>query len=86
MLERLFGEERRRTKVIPLAFGERAVLKLMYAALIRASETWKNIVITQFELRQLEQLREHLNERHVERTAPAVKSASRSRISSKART
>ncbi|HEU4352508.1 MAG TPA: IS256 family transposase [Burkholderiales bacterium] len=86
MLERLFGEERRRTKVIPHAFGERAVLKLMYAALIRASETWKNIVITQFELRQLEQLREHLNERHVERTAPAVKSASRSRVSSKART
>jgi putative transposase len=86
MLERLFGEERRRTKVIPHAFGERAVLKLMYAALIRASETWKNIVITQFELRQLEQLREHLNERHVERTAPAVKSASRSQISSRVRT
>ena len=83
MLERLFGEERRRTKVIPHAFGERAVLKLMYAALIRASETWKNIVITQFELRQLEQLREHLNERHAERTAPAVKNASRSRISSR---
>lgn len=86
MLERLFGEERRRTKVIPHAFGERAVLKLMYAALIRASETWKNIVITQFELRQLEQLREHLNERHLERTAPVVKSASRLRISSKNRT
>jgi transposase-like protein len=86
MLERLFGEERRRTKVIPHAFGERAVLKLMYAALIRASETWKRIVITEFELRQLEQLREHLNDRHVERTASAVKSASRSQISSKART
>jgi transposase-like protein len=86
MLERLFGEERRRTKVIPHAFGERPVLKLMYAALIRASETWKNIVITELELKQLERLRELLNERHVERTAPAVKSASRSRISSKART
>ena len=83
MLERLFGEERRRTKVIPHAFGERAVLKLMYAALIRASETWKRIVITEFELRQLEQLREHLNQRHAERTAPVVKRASRSRISSK---
>ena len=83
MLERLFGEERRRTKVIPHAFGERPVLKLMYASLIRASETWKRIVITEFELRQLEQLREHLNGRHVERTAPVVKSASRSRISSK---
>lgn len=86
MLERLFGEERRRTKVIPHAFGERAVLKLMYASLIRASETWKRIVITEFELRQLEQLREHLNERHAERTAPVVKNASRSRISSKNRT
>jgi transposase-like protein len=83
MLERLFGEERRRTKVIPHAFGERAVLKQMYAALIRASETWKRVVITEFELRRLEQLREHLNERHAERTASAVKSASRSRISSK---
>ena len=37
LLERLFGEERRRTKVIPHAFGERAVLKLMYAALVCAS-------------------------------------------------
>lgn len=87
LLERLFGEERRRTKVIPHAFGERAVLKLMYAALIRASETWKNIVITEFERRQLEQLREHLNDRHAERTATVVKvPASRSRISSNHRT
>jgi putative transposase len=87
LLERLFGEERRRTKVIPHAFGERAVLKLMYAALIRASETWKNVVITEFELRQLEQLREHLNNRHAERTAIVVKvPAFRSRISSKRRT
>ncbi len=86
LLERLFGEERRRTKVIPHAFGERPVLKLMYAALIRASESWKPIVITEFELRQLEQLREHLNHRHVERTAPAVKPASRSRVSSNLRT
>ena len=33
----LFGEARRRTKVIPHAFGERAVLKLMFASLLRAS-------------------------------------------------
>jgi len=44
LLERLFGEERRRTKVIPHAFGERAVLKLMYAALIRAAECWRGSV------------------------------------------
>lgn len=30
-------QERRRTKIIPHAFGERVVLKLMYAALIRAA-------------------------------------------------
>jgi hypothetical protein len=70
LLERAFGEERRRTKIIPHAFGERAVLKLMYAALIRASETWRRVVISEFELKQLEQLREHLNKRHAERTAP----------------
>jgi len=28
---RLFGEERRRTRVIPHTFGERAVLKMMFA-------------------------------------------------------
>jgi hypothetical protein len=49
MLERLFGEERRRTKVIPHAFGERAVLKLMYAALIRAAERWRGLRMTEFE-------------------------------------
>jgi len=86
MLKRLFGEERRRTKVIPHAFGERAVLKLMYAALIRASDTWKRVVISEFELKQLESLREHLNRGHAERTAPVKLSASRSRISSNART
>jgi Transposase, Mutator family len=31
LLERLFVEERRRLKIIPNAFGERAVLKLMFA-------------------------------------------------------
>src|SRR5206468_2828702 len=48
LLERLFGEERRRTKVIPHAFGERAVLKLIYAALIRAAERWRGLRITEF--------------------------------------
>jgi putative transposase len=86
LLERLFLEERRRTKTIPHAFGERAVLKLMYAALIRASDTWRRVVITEFELKQLAQLREHLERRRDERVAPIVKNASRSRISSTQRT
>ena len=86
LLERLFLEERRRTKIIPHAFGERAVLKLMYAALIRASDTWRRVVISEFELKQLTQLREHLERRHDEQVAPIVKNASRSRISSTQRT
>jgi hypothetical protein len=35
--------------VIPHAFGERAVLKLMYAALIRAAERWRGLRTTEFE-------------------------------------
>ena len=60
LLERLFGEERRRTKVIPHAFGERAVLKLMFAALIRASQSWLRVSISEFEQRQLAELRQLL--------------------------
>jgi transposase-like protein len=89
LLERLFGEERRRTKVIPHAFGERAVLKLMYAALIRAAERWRGIRVTEFERRQLKAIRDELDRDHAERTAPAVRSnitAPQSRLSSKDRT
>ena len=89
LLERLFGEERRRTKVIPHAFGERAVLKLMYAALIRAAERWRGIRMTEFEQRQLKAIRDQLDRDHAERTAPAVRSnvtAPQSRLSSKDRT
>jgi len=74
LLERLFGEERRRTKVIPRAFGERAVLKLMYAALIRAAERWRGIRTTEFERRQLKAICDELDRDHGERAAPAVRS------------
>jgi putative transposase len=89
LLERLFGEERRRTKVIPHAFGERAVLKLMYAALIRAAERWRGLKMSQFEQRQLKAIRDELDHAHVERTAPVVNTnvtASPTRLSSKSRT
>jgi transposase-like protein len=89
LLERLFGEERRRTKVIPHAFGERAVLKLMYAALIRAAERWRGIRVTEFEQRQLKAIRDELDRDHAERTAPAIRSnitAPQSHLSSKDRT
>ncbi len=72
LLERLFLEERRRTKIIPHAFGERPVLKLMYAAVIRAADRWRGITVGEFEQRQLRAIREELNRAHAERTAPAV--------------
>jgi len=86
MLERLFGEARRRTKVIPHAFGERAVLKLMFAALIRAAERWRAIKMTEFERRQLKAIREELDRAFAARTAPAAGTtvtASPTRLSSK---
>ncbi len=74
LLERLFLEERRRTKVIPHAFGERPVLKLMYAAVIRAADRWRGITVGEFEQRQLRAIRDELNRAHVTRSAPAVTS------------
>jgi putative transposase len=72
LLERLFLEERRRTKIIPHAFGERPVLKLMYAAVIRAAERWRGIAVGEFEQRQLRAIRDELSRAHAERIAPAV--------------
>jgi putative transposase len=86
LLERLFGEERRRTKVIPHAFGERAVLKLMYAALIRAAQTWRRIVISEFELKQIEELRAELDTEFRQRTEPVKTGASQRHLSSKRKT
>ena len=89
LLERLFLEERRRTKIIPNGFGERAVLKLMYAATIRAADRWRGLTVGEFEQRQLHAIREELNRAHAERTAPVVRpvpSASPTRLSSKIRT
>ena len=89
MLERLFGEARRRTKVIPHAFGERAVLKLMYAALIRAADRWRGIKMTEFERRQMKAIRDELDRAFTERTkpvAPTTITAPQPRLSSKHRT
>jgi putative transposase len=71
------------------AFGERAVLKLMYAALIRASERWRGIKVTEFEQRQLSAIRNELDRAHAERTAPATSpnaTATPTRLSSRKRT
>jgi len=43
LLERTFGEGRRRTKVIPRFPSESAGLRLLYATLITASQGWKGV-------------------------------------------
>ena len=72
LLERLFLEDRRRTKVIPHAFGERPLLKLMFGALIRAAQRWNRITITDFERRQLKAIRQELDADFAARMAPAA--------------
>ena len=88
LLERLFVEERRRLKIIPNAFGERAVLKLMFGALIRAAERWRAIKLTEFERRQLAAMRKELDQEYETaiglKTQPAKKAAQK--LSSSSRT
>jgi putative transposase len=64
LLERLFVEERRRLKIIPNAFGEKPVLKLMFGAMIRAAERWRAIKVTDFERRQMAAVRRELDQEY----------------------
>jgi transposase-like protein len=74
LLERLFGEERRRMRAVKtMPGGERPVMKLLYASLVRASDEWRGIRITEFEKRQLEALRDELVAKHQQANAPVVK-------------
>lgn len=57
LLERLFGEGKRRTKVIPRFPGEAACLRLLFATLVKASETWHGVRMTPKILRELGQLK-----------------------------
>ncbi len=72
-------------KAVGSFFGERPVLKLMYATLIRASETWRGLSVTEFEKRQLRELQEKLRQKLREETQPAS-SSNPKRIYSKNRT
>jgi putative transposase len=89
LLERLFVEERRRLKIIPNAFGEKPVLKLMFGAMIRAAERWRAIRITDFERRQMVAVRQELDQEYearngLENKAPAKET--RQNLSSSSRT
>jgi transposase-like protein len=56
-LERLNGEGRRRTKVIPRFPTERSCLSLLYASLIAASKHWRGVPMTPAMMRHLQNLR-----------------------------
>ena len=59
----------------------------MYAALIRASDSWRGVKVTEFETRQLQTLREDLVRDHAERMRPAVSNEKHpTKLSSKNRT
>ncbi len=84
LLERLFGEERRRMKAVGTIFGERPVLKLMYSAVIRASDNWRGVKMTEFELGLLKRLQKQLEEAHRKENQPVVdQGSSADRIHSK---
>jgi len=59
-------------KVIANGFGERPVLKLMYAALIRATAQWRGITVTAFERKQGEVIRQEIAAAHGQRHASPV--------------
>ena len=60
LLERAFQESRRRTKVIPHFFTERACLKLVFSALWKTSQRWRRVAMTDLERQQLALLRREL--------------------------
>ena len=82
LLERLFVEERRRLKIIPNGFGEKAVLKLMFGALVRAAERWLGLRFSEFELRQIAGVRQDLDCEY-EETITTTARSSQPRFSSR---
>ena len=60
LLERAFQEARRRTKVIPHFFTEKACLKLVFSALWQTSQRWSRVTMTELERQQLALLRSEL--------------------------
>jgi putative transposase len=61
LIERTFGETRRRVKVIGRLPGERSCLSLVWAVLNRASRGWRGVVMTPAAVRLLQELRRQLH-------------------------
>jgi putative transposase len=60
LIERTFGETRRRVKVIGRLPGEQSCLSLVWAVLDRASKGWRGLTMTPKALRRLQDLRREL--------------------------
>jgi hypothetical protein len=60
LLERSFEEERRRTKVIPRLLDEKSAMKLVFATLMRCSDRWNRVSVSDLERQQLRLLRRQL--------------------------
>lgn len=64
LIERTFGETRRRVKVIGRLPGEQSCLSLIWAVLDRQSKGWRGLTMTPKALRQLQDLRRELLHNH----------------------
>jgi transposase-like protein len=60
ILERTFGEKKRRTKVIPHFFSEKAALKLSYATMLAVSNKWRGITMDAFTTSMIDELRKEV--------------------------
>lgn len=53
LIERAFGEQRRRTKVIPRFFHERDCMKLVFGVLLETSQRWNRVTFSEHDQEQL---------------------------------
>jgi hypothetical protein len=70
-------------------FGERAVLKLTFGALMRAAERWRSIKLTEFERRQMAGVRKEFDQEYGAAVGPNIqpsKGAAQANISSNSQT
>jgi len=73
LVERSFGEEKRRSKVIPRFFDEKSGLKLVFATLIRASKRWNKLKISFDEQAQILELRDRLGHKAIKERKIVIK-------------
>jgi len=60
LIERSFGEEKRRSKVIPRFFDEKSALKLAFSTLWRTSQRWRKVKFSEIEQKLIHELRRQL--------------------------